>query len=152
MAEDDNEQKNQPPATPDFLKTIDEFLGRSEFNIELSYSYEPDQETIVLPVRLLMNEDEVATRQKFYAQPAAEREPQLHKYRVQMLASLLSGTPSGLKHWAEFADWIRTSKRNATDAEILEAYLMRGGPMAIKIAEQGLDQYYNRTQPAEFFR
>jgi hypothetical protein len=122
--------------------------------LELSYSYEPDQPTIFLPVQLLLNEDQIATRQKFYAQPAEDRKSQMHKYRVQMLGSLLSGPPVGLKLWKEFSDYHRSTSPNATDGQILEAYLLRGGPGSLseKIADDGLDQYYKRTQPAEFFR
>lgn len=147
---DDFTQKQPERATGGYLAAIDSFLNISDFNLTLSYSLIPDQPPIVLPVRVLMNDDEIAMRQKFYAQPEGDRtEAKMFSYQVDLLCSILSGPPTGLKHFDEFA---ADTPATTPVGDILKAYLNRGGSFATMLVRDAIEQYYNRTKPAEFFR
>lgn len=150
MAENETDEATPQPANNGrgYLAAIDEFLQTSDLIVEITYPFKPEVGTIKFPVGLLMNDDAIAARQNFYTLPDEDKAKVRHKYHVDLLCLILTGTPEGLPHFADLA----AENPSASPADVLKSYLMRGGPLAEKLAAEAIDKYNRLTTPLEFFR
>lgn len=138
---------------PEFEIEIDDFLSMSDVQVELTYLFAP--ETIVFPCELMLNQAAIEMRQKFYKGTEAEQAAGSHAYHVDFICSVLTGRPRGLPRFADFCEANFSSDKTQSPEfwkKALKAYLMRGGNVAIKIAEDAVDRYSRMTAPTEFFR
>lgn len=148
MSDEKDFELTEPVRGPNgYLSAIDAFLNLSDIEITLTYGFAP--EPIVFPVRLMMNDDEIEARTKFYLQNDEAKDAGRHAYHVDLLCSILTGRPRGLPG---FDGLIESAGSPAVGTDLLKGYLLRGGGVAEKIATDAIERYNRMTTPAEFFR
>lgn len=127
------------------------FLSTAKIEVILTYGFL--KEPIVFPCRLLMNDDEKAARQNFYALPEADQKIGLHAFQLAMLAGLVTSRPTGLPGFDEMID-PENQKGVSIDtirAALLEYFAEPDG-ISFKIVEEAVGRYNTLTAPREFFR
>lgn len=126
---------------------IEQFLTTNKVDVVLTYGFAP--EPITFPSRIMLNDEETAARQAFYALPEEAKESGRHKYNVDLLASVLVSPPKGLPG---FEAMQAAANANQDFRDLVKSYLMRGGPIAEMIAADWNEAFHRATRPAEFFR
>lgn len=127
---------------------IDNFLSTNKVDVVLTYGFAP--EPITFPSRLMLNTEEQAARQTFYALPDDAKENGRHKFHVELLASVLTDPPTGLPGFDAMA--ADPDNADADFRDLVRSYLMRGGHVAETIAGDWNESYHRAVRPAEFFR
>jgi hypothetical protein len=143
-----------PIAQIDPFLTIDAFLALKDVQVELTYPFLAEK--IVIPCKLILDEDQLQARQKFYALPAGEQKAGEHNYHVEMLAAMISGVPSGLPGFVELFVELFGKPENKPNADELagavRTYFQSETELSKKIVADAVDRYAHLTSPLEFFR
>lgn len=119
-----------------------------DVKVKLTFMFTDPPTEIVWPSRLLLNQDELAARQAFYAQNETDQAAGRHRYNCELLGSILTGNPSGLPAFPKYSSDPEARKKAVRD------YF--GGAdhngMKHKIATSLVNEYFGLTEPKEFFR
>jgi hypothetical protein len=138
-----NEATKKEKTNADPILTIDAFLALKDVQVELTYPFLAEK--IVIPCKLILDEDQLQARQKFYALPAGEQKAGEHNYHVEMLAAMISGVPSGLPGFVELTEDFEL-------ADAVRTYFQKETELSKKIVADVVDRYAHLTSPLEFFR
>lgn len=119
------------------------FVSRREFDVTLTYGFL--DAPIVFPCKLMLDNDDKAARQAFFAQPDGDQERGSHMYNVDMMSRIIVGIPKGLPGFVAPESLSRLPGA-------IKSYFETGEPILIKIAAEFNDVYVKQTSPPEFFR
>lgn len=134
-----HEQPYTPPAA-------DPFLSLTKIPVVLTYHATTPPTVIEFPCKLALNDDDVAARQAFYAQPDGDRKAGLYAYQCDFLCRVLNGSPK-LPGFEDF------QPNETSPVKRLAAYLKENKTQMLEIVVDDAIEMYNRIcRPAEFFR
>lgn len=120
------------------------FFDITEVEVPVTYPF-LDGVVMRFYLRPILDKEEKAARQTFFAKTDADREKEQHDYTVKMLASLSTKLPENVPGLT------RKAYGDEPKAAILR-FFEDGNVMKQKLADDVLTIYFGQMQPKEFFR
>lgn len=123
------------------------FFNQTETEVTVTYKNLGQTEPMKFFTRIFLSKEEKELRQKFFGLTAEEKEAGQHAHNVEVLASVSTKAPENVP---EFPVIETTDLKEVQKA--ITAFFSGDNPMKQKIAADVVGLYFNKTQPAEFFR
>lgn len=129
------------------------FVGIGSYPVRLTYLFTEPKTSILFKCKMLLEADDVAARQAYYALPEGDMPAAQFAYEVDMLCRIVTdveGLP-GFEFDGQRESVDGDKRRPQTLADALKEYFETGEPLLRKIASEAVTMYNKVTQPQEFF-